>query len=172
MSTTPESPPKTLKDFLLAKADEYGVRDRIRRRKEWLDAVRRLYEQLKTWMREADPEGLLDVVPYEVQRTEHGLGTFDAPALQVCFGPAELSIEPMSSGPSRYLFEVATGRDRSYTGEIAPRFQGRVDISNGLRKYNFLREAARSEVWRTWDGKRLEILDQARFEAILKELLA
>ncbi|WP_337173268.1 hypothetical protein [Paludisphaera sp.] len=172
MSTAPESPPATLRDFLHAKADEYGVRDRLRRRKEWLDAIGRLYQRLETWMREADPEGLLDIVPYEVQRTEQGLGTFNVPALLVSFGPEDISIEPMFAGPSRHLLDVAIDRDQSYQAEVKPPYQGRVDISNRFNTFHIYRKVGEPETWHVLDGRIPRELDRDRFESILKELLA
>ena len=69
-------PLQSLRDFLKAKANDPGVRDRHRLRKEWLGAIRRLFDQILAWLREADPEEVLDIQPYEVARTEHHLGTY------------------------------------------------------------------------------------------------
>jgi len=76
----------SFRDFLKAKADELGVRDRHRRRGEWLGAIHRLLDQIRDWLRESDPEGVLDIEPYEVSRTEQDLGTYDAPALKIRLG--------------------------------------------------------------------------------------
>lgn len=56
------SPSMSLREFLKAKADEYGVRDRHRLRDEWLASLNQLLDQLQEWLREADPEGLLDII--------------------------------------------------------------------------------------------------------------
>src|SRR5271166_3118980 len=66
----------SFREFLKAKADELGVRDRHRRRGEWLGAIHRLLDQIQDWLRESDPEGVLDIEPYEVSRTEQDPGTY------------------------------------------------------------------------------------------------
>ncbi len=85
----------SFRDFLKAKADELDVRDRHRRRGEWLGAIHRLLDQIRDWLRESDPEGVLDIEPYEVSRTEQNLGTYDAPALKIRLGAGEVDVRPI-----------------------------------------------------------------------------
>ena len=94
-------PMLSFREFLKTKADEAGVKDRHRRRSEWLDAIRRLFDQIREWLRESDPEGVLDIEPYEVSRTEPDLGTYDAPALKIRLGPGEVNVLPI-----RTLFPI------------------------------------------------------------------
>ncbi|WP_165073881.1 hypothetical protein [Paludisphaera rhizosphaerae] len=171
MSTPTGSPVATsLKDYLLSKADEYGVRDRNARRKEWLEAVGGLLDQIRGWMGEADPEGLLDVIPYQVSRSERGYGTYDAPALQIRFGPAEVTIEPISAEANTSL-DVALERNQSATSTA--RTAGRIDVSNGLRTCHLFR--LQRDGGYEWSIRRPDgfvKLDRAEFESVLKELLA
>src|SRR4051812_37808057 len=87
--------PPSFSEFLRQKGEEYRVRDRHEQRSEWLEAINSLYDQIRGWLREVDPEGLLDIVPYQVSRTEPVLGTYDAPALKIQLGPAEAHLKPM-----------------------------------------------------------------------------
>lgn len=89
------APLPTFSEFLRRKGEEYRVRDRHERRSEWLAAINELYDTIRGWLHEDDPEGLLDIVPYQVSRTEPILGTYDAPALQILLGPAEVRVEPV-----------------------------------------------------------------------------
>lgn len=173
MSTPTESPSATsLKDFLISKADEYGVRGRNAKRKEWIEAVDGLLDQIQSWMREADPEGLLDVVRYLVSRSERGYGTYDAPALQIRFGPAEVSIEPISAEPS-YSLDVAPGRNQIVTATAPPKAVGRVDVSNGLRTCHLFRlQRDGVQEWSIQRKDGFAMLDRAEFESVLKGLLA
>lgn len=77
---------RSLREFLKTKANEKGIRDRHRLRSEWLGAIRRLVDQILDWLRQSDPQGVLDIQPYEVARTELDLGTYDAPALKIRLG--------------------------------------------------------------------------------------
>jgi len=173
MSPPDSTTATTLREFLTSKADEYGVRGRNQRRKEWLGAVDRLFVQLQSWMREADPEGLLDVIRYDVSRTERDYGTYDAPALQVRFGPEEVSVEPIYGHPPLSLTfdqgQMASSPDLG-GADISG---GRVDASNGLRTYHLFRERGdEADAWWIWDGDRFAKLDPASFGRILKDLLS
>lgn len=138
MSSSP--PSMSFREFLKAKAEEYGVRDRHRLRNEWLASLNRLLDQLQGWLREADPEGLLDIVRYRVSRTERGLGTYDAPAMKICLGAGDVDIAPVTAGDFWLAFEVVTGPSESYSPPLRAPHTGRVDMTDGYRKYNLFRE--------------------------------
>lgn len=103
----------SFREFLKTKADETGVKDRHRRRVEWLEAIRRLLDQIRDWLREFDPEGVLDIEPYEVSRTEHDLGTYDAPALKIRLGAGEVSVLPMGRDVPFMAIRVQKAQQRS-----------------------------------------------------------
>lgn len=88
----------SFRDFLKAKADELGVRDRHRRRGDWLGAIHRLLDQIRDWLRESDPEGVLDIEPYEVSRTEQDLGACLGISIQVT-SMDDQSVQPVSIRP-------------------------------------------------------------------------
>lgn len=90
------SPSMSFQEFLRAKAEEFGVRDRHRLRNEWIASLNQLLDQLQEWLQQADPEGLLDIITYKIARTERGLGTYDAPAMKIRLGAGEVDIVPIS----------------------------------------------------------------------------
>jgi hypothetical protein len=156
----------TFSEFLRRKGEEYRVRDRHERRSEWLAAISGLYAEIRGWLREDDPEGLLDIVPYEVSRTEPILGTYDAPALQILLGPAEVQVEPVGREVPFLAIKGASG--------TRTEFAGRIDISDGLREYNLYRERLQDgDRWQIPDKlNRFTYLDRHVFERILEELLS
>lgn len=173
------SPTLSFREFLKAKAEEYGVRDRHRLRDEWLAAVNQLLAQLQEWLQQADPEGLLDIIRYKVARTEQGLGTYDAPAMKIRFGPGEVDVVPMSRGLKPPNFPAATGPRSSSSTPGSPTFSppsygGRVDLTDGYRKYNLYRNrSGLHDVWEVPDdGGGLNELTSGLFEQIVQDLLS
>jgi hypothetical protein len=156
----------SFREFLKTKADETGLKDRHRRRGEWLAAIQRLLDQIRAWLRELDPEEVLDVPPYEVSRTEHDLGTYDAPALKIRLGAGEVSVVPMGR-------DVPFMANRGASG-TATEFAGRVDISDGFRKYNLYREVSEGkDLWQVRDSlDKFTYLDENSLGRILQDLLA
>jgi len=173
MSNQENAPTLSFREFLRTKSDEFGVGDRHRRRQEWLAALNNLQRQLREWLHQSDPEGLLDVEPYDVARTERKLGTYDAPALKIRLGPGEVGIVPMSREITTTVFDVATEPSTSLTaGAIS--FAGRVDVTDGSRKYNLYRQIRGGEDhwWIHDERDRLTELDSDSFERILQDLLS
>src|SRR5438067_1384257 len=90
-----ETMPTSFQEFLRQKAEGSNVKDRIRSRGEWLGALNRLRDQIRGWLHEADPDDLLEIVPYEVERVEQRLGIYDAPALKIRLGTDTVDVLPM-----------------------------------------------------------------------------
>jgi hypothetical protein len=163
--------PIQFQDFLRKRAEESGVRERNRNRGEWLLAIRRLLEQIQDWLRAADPESLLEIVPYDVERVEGPLGIYDAPALKIRLGTDEVDIVPVGRyaiGP----FAVQTMRSLLGSEGTDGPAAGRVDITNGERKYVLIRDVSTGQDrWYALDEEfRAALLDQARLETILQDL--
>ncbi len=156
----------TFREFLKAKAEETGVRDRHRRRGEWLAAIQHLLDQIRDWLRESDPEGVLDIEPYEVARTEHDLGTYDAPGLKIRLGAGEVNVLPMGREVPFMAIRGAAG--------VAAQFAGRVDVTDGFRKYNLYREIHDGkDLWQIRDERnRFTYLDAESLGRILQDLLS
>ncbi len=163
----------SFQEFLRQKAEGTDSRDRNRLRAEWLGALNRLLDLIRDWLREADPDDLLEVVPYEVQRVEDRLGVYDAPAMKIRLGPDGVDIVPVgrfSLGPVsvKALFNLPVSRDKSDP------IWGRVDITNGERKYLLLRfiDAGQDQWWMVDEQSRTDLLDQQHLETILRDLLS
>jgi len=164
--STGVAPKLSFQDFLRDKAEEFGIQDRHRRRREWVDAIQRLLYEIRGWLRLSDPKEILDVEQYTVTRTERGLGTYEAPALKIHLGPAEVDVVPMSREVPFYAIKGASGTPTD--------FAGRIDITAGLRKLNILREIRDGEEkWQIRDERnKFTYLDRERFVLLLQDLLS
>jgi hypothetical protein len=155
----------TFREFLQKKAEEQHQPQRRQRRDEWIEAVRRLITQLRAWLAEADPEKLLDVVPLVVERVEPGLGAYSIPSLKIGVGDATVEVVPIGRN--------ALGFVNPSRGE-GLRAEGRVDITDGVRKHILYRTLADGQ--ETWHilNEQFESapLDLGRLEAILQDLLS
>ena len=157
-------------EFLKQKTAGSDIRERNRSRLEWLGSLSRLNDQIRDWLREADPEELVEVVPYEVRRAEARIGIYDALALKIRLNADELdvlpigryAIGPLPSETIQALLQV-TGTD----GPAA----GRVDMTDGEKKYILMRDLSnQSERW--WVVSKtvqVERFDRDRLEAILQD---
>lgn len=163
----------SFQDFLRQKADGTNSRDRNRIRGEWLGSLNRLLDLIREWLRESDPDDLLEIVPYEVQRVEDRLGVYDAPALKIRLGTDAVDILPVgrfSVGPLSFkaLWNLPT---------VSPKgdpIAGRVDFTNGERKYWLYRSVEDGkDQWSTVDeDSHVYPLDRHRLETILRDLLS
>ena len=155
MSTT------TLREFLQEKARQVRPEDRDKRRKEWIESVRRLMAQFSEWLKEADTSGVLEILSSQVEYLEEGLGLYRVPKLRVVLGDSEVEILPVA---------------RNVGGPNSPALPsgGRVDITDGARKYILHRVVSNGEdQWNVLTVNRdYMVLDRNRFEAIMQELLS
>ena len=142
----------SFQEFLRQKAEGSSWKDRGRNRQEWLDALKRLFDQIRAWIREVDPEGLLELVRYEVQRVEDRLGVYDAPAVKIRLELDFVDIQPVGRfaiGPLPQQLQVPRPISVRSPGmsAIVPRSErrwgdlsgGRVDMTNGEKRYVLLR---------------------------------
>jgi hypothetical protein len=155
----------TFQEFLEKQASEQRHNGWRERREEWITAVRGLLEQLQTWLAESDPGKVLDVVPIELRRIEPDLGLYLAPGLKISLNHAAVEVLPVG---------------RNVVGMVGPhgdagiRADGRVDITDGVRKYILYRTLNNGrEKWYALDERfQARPLDRSRFETILQELLS
>jgi hypothetical protein len=159
----------SLKDFIAEQAERLkteGTRA-ARTRDEWIAAVDRLNQQIKGWLLQADPEHqLLEVRDRRYQLREEGIGTYEANGLSIGLGPGEVRVEPIARNVAGPL---------SATGVIhVNRAYGRVDLTDGLRKFLIFRvERDPEDRWNIieQDGFRMRAFDQTAFEDAFKSLL-
>ncbi|MGC8644362.1 MAG: hypothetical protein ACP5XB_31250 [Isosphaeraceae bacterium] len=158
--------------FLRQKVDISALKDRYRSRGEWLGAINRLLDRGRGWLREADPDDLLEIVPYEVERVEKRLGIYDAPALKIRLGTSSVDVLPVGRYSvgllSLDLLKGVPGNAQRW-GDL---FSGRVDITNGERRHILLRsiEDGQDRWYAVGDSPSPALLDRGRLEEILQEL--
>jgi hypothetical protein len=165
--------PTTFQEFLRQKAEGTSSRDRIRHRDEWLGALNRLFDLIRNFLREADPDDLLEIVPYEVQRVEDRLGVYDAPAMKIRLGTDAVDLLPVGRFSIGHL-SVHTLRRFQEENGVGETPAGRVDITDGERKYLLLRSMqGDQDRWFAVDEySRAALLDRKHLEAILQDLLS
>ncbi len=155
----------TFQEFLKQKADQEGSQERREQREEWLAAVSRLLNQVRDYLRDSDPEGILELVPIEIQKVEPNLGVYNIAGLKIRLGEATVEVLPIG----RHV--VGTVQPQ---GQSERRAEGRVDITDGVRKSILYRTCQENqERWYALDEQfRAAPFDQKRLEVILQDLLS
>src|SRR6266536_5609920 len=131
----------TLTEFLKSEGREHlnEIEGADEMRKEWLAALGRLMEQLRQWLAEADPDGVLEVVPREYELIEARLGRYLAPGLVLRLGARQVEVKP----------GLRTGSSLPGPGPYKERLAaGRVELANDLRTYVLYRK--RDETGEKW----------------------
>jgi hypothetical protein len=155
----------TFQDFLQRKASEHHHAERREKREEWISAVRRLLDDIRSWLAESDPDRLLDVISYDVERWEPGLGSYTIQALTIGVGDTAVKVVPV-------------GRDAvglvSAQGDAGARAEGRVDITDGVRKYILYRTFRDGQQqWHVLNADFHPVpLTRAALENVLQDLLS
>jgi hypothetical protein len=155
----------TFRDFLQKRAEEEKHPQRKQMREEWVTALRRLLERIRSWLTESDPDRVLDVYGLELERAETGLGVYLAPGLKIGIGDASVIVEPIG--------RLAVGLVHPH-GEGESPAEGRVDIKAGVRRYIIYRTLKDGqEKWYALDEHfDARPLDRERLEEILVDLLS
>ncbi len=151
-------------EFLHKKAEEQRVISRRDLRDDWIDAVGRLVGQIREWLHEADPDGVLDRIDFPYDKAEKGLGRYKVDGLQINVGDLSVQVVPVARN--------VIGSPR-LAGEGA-KLAGRVNITNGIKTYILRRVLSDSgESWEVADDHLgAELLTRAKLESILQDLLA
>jgi hypothetical protein len=163
--------PTEFQEFLRQKSEGTDIRERNRNRGEWLKAVQGLLSKIEDWLRAADTENLLEIMRYEVERVEDRLGVYDAPALKIRFGTDLVDVLPVG----RYAIGPFSARAikslSGVEGTDGPA-AGRVDITNGERKYLLIRDISSGEERWHAVNERSEVasFDRVHLEMILQDL--
>jgi hypothetical protein len=115
----------TFQDVLEKIGNKQETKQRRSRREEWLQALRDLIGRLRHWLDESDPNGVLAVVEEEMETNEPDLGPCTAPSLRIGVDNDVVKVLPIARGALGFLGEL---------GRVGTRAEGRVDITNGLKK--------------------------------------
>jgi hypothetical protein len=153
----------TLKEFLKQESDKWNAQaaQREAQRREWVESVTRLLDQIRQWLQEADTGGVLRQSAGTTTLREQRLGEYDAPTLTIGLGSHQVRVVPVAR------ITVGTFGDPSY------RSQGLVEITDGAYKYLLYRFAdGGGERWLLVDDTDYSTapFDKAHFEAALVKL--
>jgi hypothetical protein len=157
----------TLKEFLREQAEKHQAEIRSGQATvaEWRAAIERLFAQLHGWLRESDPEGIIEIKEGETEITEQGLGRYRVPRLDLQAFGKWVGIIPKARKT------VGTARPPQ---QAAPqRAAGRVDMTDELRRFVLYRfQENGREVWLIDDlESEPKPLDQVAFERALMSYL-
>jgi hypothetical protein len=94
---------------------------------EWRSAIQGLFEQIRTWLKESDPEGVIEIKESEVNVTEPGLGRYSVPRLNLRAFGKWIGIIPKA--------RKTVGTAKPPLKSTPERAIGRVDITDELRRY-------------------------------------
>jgi hypothetical protein len=160
---------ESLKDFIASRAQKLRNEEprTVQKRDEWISAVDRLNQQIRSWLSQADPDHeVLEVRELPCQLREEGIGSYDVRGLLISLGRREIRVEPIARHVAGPL---------SATGVIhVSRAYGRVDLTDGLQKFMIFRvEKDPEDRWSIveQDGYRVNAFDQVAFEEAFKTLL-
>ncbi|MEW6245577.1 MAG: hypothetical protein AB1555_02580 [Nitrospirota bacterium] len=87
----------TLTDFLREKQKARSPERQARRRKKYLDAVDAFFEQVRSWLAEAQREKLVKVHEDKIKITEEALGAYTAPCLRLTAAGKTVKLRPIGS---------------------------------------------------------------------------
>ncbi len=132
---------------------------------EWRAAIRHLFAQLRAWLKESDPEGVIEIEEGQQEITERGLGRYRVPRLHLRAFGKWIGIIPKA----RHTVGTATPPLKSAPQRAA----GRVDITDELRRYVLYRfQEDGHDVWLIDDLESgQKTLDQGAFENALMSYL-
>jgi len=157
----------TLKDFLRQEAEKHQAEVVAGKATvdEWRAAIERLFAQLRAWLKESDPQGVLEIKQELLAVTEQGLGRYSVPRLDIRAFGKWVGIIPKA----RKTVRTAKPPQKSAPERAA----GRVDITDELRRYVLYRfQEDGRDVWLIDDlQSEPKPLDQEAFERALMSYL-
>jgi len=135
---------------------------------EWRAAVIQLFERIRSWLAQSDPNGVIQIEESQHELTEKGLGRYRVPRLNLLAFGKWIGIIPKA----RNTVASAQPPQRS-----APeRATGRVDITDEVHRYVLYRfpNDGAEDVWMIDDpasNAPAKLLDQQAFESALMSYL-
>jgi hypothetical protein len=156
-----------LADFLKGRGEQHRAQEPTRRqvREEWVQAVDRLLKQIEGWLKDADPEHLLQVERKTVEKQEVIAGAYTAPALAITLGDRRVEVRPVARGVVGPF---------SKESPYGARSQGRVDLTDGTDRfmlYRFVNEQGEAWVYLDEEEYMPHPFEREVFERALVSLL-
>jgi hypothetical protein len=94
---------------------------------EWWTSIERLFAQIRQWMKQSDPDGLIEIKEGVEEIREPGLGVYRAPRLDLRAFGKWIGVIPKA--------RRTVGRAKPPQKSAPERAEGRVDITDELRRY-------------------------------------
>jgi hypothetical protein len=158
---------KTLKEFLAEHAEiERGrAKEKKAMQQEWRESLHRLVQQIQEWLRDSDPEHLLEVEETHHDIREFNVGAYTAPGLVIRLEAREVQLIPIAR---KVVGPLLSGD----TISMARAF-GRVDLTNGGEKFMIFRSRMDPEEWMIVEerGYVAKKFDRQAFEDAMQSLL-
>jgi hypothetical protein len=132
---------------------------------EWRGAVERLFRQMRAWLADSDPDGIIQIEQKDWEVTEPSLGEYRIPRLDLRALGKWIGIVPKA----RNTVVAARPPQKS----VPERATGRVDITDEVRRYVLYRLPDADQDTCYIDDLRSDPkpLDQQTFEAALMSYL-
>jgi hypothetical protein len=135
---------------------------------EWRTAIEHLFAQIRGWLAESDPDGIIQIKEGEKELNEQGLGRYRVPRLDLRVFDKWIGLVPKGRNTIASAHPPRTSAPEQATG--------RVDITDEVRRYVLYRfpKEGGGDVWLI-DDYRSEgdpkPLDQQTFEKALMSYL-
>jgi hypothetical protein len=129
---------------------------------EWRTAIEKLFDQIRGWLAESDPDGIIQIEQKEHELIERGLGRYRVPRLDLRILDKWIVIIPKA--------RKTVGSAKPPQRSAPERAAGRVDITDETRRYVLYRfpQDGAEDVWLIDDlGSEPRPLDRQAFEMAL-----
>jgi hypothetical protein len=157
----------TFREFLQQQAEKHQAEVQSGKAMvdEWRAAVQRLFAQLRAWLRESDPDEIIEIKEGQEDVTEPGLGRYQVPRLDLRAFGKWVGIIPKA--------RKTVGTAKPPQKSAPERAAGRVDITDELRRYVLYRfQKDVGDVWVIDDlNSEAKPLDREAFEKALMSYL-
>lgn len=161
----------SLKDFLREQAARNRDRHVTKKQEvvhEWTEAIKRFYDTIRSWLKVADPDEVIEIVESRWDCYEEGMGSYSANRLNL-FAPS-LSRAAWFEPVSRHT----VGKLDFPPSPIPQRSSGRVDFTDGTSRVVLYRYVSPSgDQWFAADDRSgaLRPFSQEEFESTLTNFL-
>jgi hypothetical protein len=151
-------------DLLQKKQESYEAEAAVNREiiDEWVQAIRKLFDQFRGWLKVSDPTKILQVEERMAEVNEPNVGRYQAPRLDIRAFGKWVGVIPKAL--------KTVGSARPPRSGAPAHATGRVDITDEIRRYVLYRfEGDSGDAWfiESPSSDALEQLTQDRFEEAL-----
>jgi hypothetical protein len=151
----------TFKEWLKEKADSAPEEQRKKLLQDWTDAYSELAHNVREWLQD-DEAGRVRFGNEPITRSEEGLGSYQFSTVKIIVGDQSVDVVPVARNVIAHV------------GDPPTRAAGRVDITNGIRKYALYRVVRDgNSTWRiVKDATEIGDLSRQSLEEIIMDLMS